>query len=79
MDKVLLKDLKMNSRAEVLRFLKKLWTEDGADCPFCGERLELLHKKAKKSNCDGQCKHCEKVFRTINLLDELNDQRDIYK
>ena len=74
MDRVFLKDLKMSSRAEVLTFLKMLWSGKPTECPFCGESLELLHSKAKKNNCDFKCPKCDKVFRTINLLDELNKQ-----
>ena len=74
MERVLLKELNMNSRNEVLVFLKKLWRQDGASCPMCGSELEMLHKKAKKSDCDWQCRSCDKVFRTLYLLDELNEQ-----
>ena len=74
MERVLLNDLNMNSRAEVLAFLKKLWQEEKTNCPMCGEELELLHKKAKKSDCEWQCRHCEKVFKTMYLLDELNEK-----
>ena len=74
MDRVRLQELKMNSRGEVLAFLKKLWKEEKADCPMCGEPLELLHKKVKKDDCDWQCKKCDKIFRTIHLLDELNEE-----
>ena len=74
MDRVTLNELKMGSREEVLRFLKSLWNQEKANCPMCGNELELLHKKAKKSNCDWQCKVCNKVFKTIHLLDELNEQ-----
>ena len=35
MEKVTLKELKMNSRAEVLAFLKKLWKEERVSCPIC--------------------------------------------
>ncbi len=72
MKKILLRELNMHSRKEVLVFLKKLWNEEGADCPVCGETLEMLHKKAKKSDCDWQCRNCDRVFRTIDLLTELN-------
>ena len=72
MDRVMLHELKMNSRDEALKFLKKLWNEESTACPMCGTELELLHKKAKKSNCDWQCKACNKIFKTIYLLDELN-------
>ena len=73
MDRVMLCELKMNSRDEILNFLKKLWNEECAYCPMCGTELELLHKKAKKSDCDWQCKSCNKIFKTIYLLDELNE------
>lgn len=74
MDRVTLNELKMGSREEVLRFLKSLWNQEKTSCPLCGNELELLHKKAKKSNCDWQCKVCNKTFKTIHLLDELNEQ-----
>ena len=45
-----------------------------AECPICGSELELLHKKAKKNNCDWQCKNCNKTYKTIHLLDEINEQ-----
>ena len=75
MDRVTLNELKMGSRQEVLRFLKSLWNQEKTNCPMCGNELELLHKKAKKSNCDWQCKVCNKTFKTIHLLDELNEQK----
>ena len=74
MERVFLKELKMDSRKEVLLFLKRLWKQEKTNCPFCGNELELLHKKAKKSTCDWQCRCCDKVFKTICLLDELNEQ-----
>ena len=74
MERVKLKELKMSSRDEVLKFLKKLWNEEETICPICGNELELLHKKAKKSDCYWQCKRCNKTFKTIILLDELNEQ-----
>jgi predicted RNA-binding Zn-ribbon protein involved in translation (DUF1610 family) len=74
MEKITLNELKMHSRKEILTFLKKLWNGDSAPCPLCGNALELLHKKAKKSDCDWQCKTCDKVFRTLDLLDELNEK-----
>lgn len=64
----------MNSRNDVLAFLKKLWRGKSAPCPICGNELELLHKKAKKSDCDWQCRQCGKVIRTLDLLNELNEQ-----
>lgn len=72
MERILLTELNMSGREEILGFLKKLWNQEGTDCPVCGSRLELLHKKAKKSNCDWQCKKCGKIYKTMYLLDELN-------
>lgn len=74
MQQIKLKELKMNSRAEAIAFLKKLWRSERVNCPICGNELEILHQKAKKSNCDWQCKHCEKTYKTINLLNETNEQ-----
>ncbi len=74
MERVRLAELKMNSRSEVLRFLKRLWSEEKCPCPLCGNELEPLHKGAKKDNCDWQCRACDKTFKTIHLLDELNEQ-----
>ena len=74
MDRVLLKELNMKTRNEVLIFLKKLWNEEETHCPICSDKLEALHKKAKRSNCDWQCKTCNKTYKTIYLLDELNEQ-----
>lgn len=74
MERVKLKELNMKSRNEAVAFLKKLWTQKETDCPICGDKLELLHKRAKKSSTDWQCKKCGKVYRTIHLLDELNEQ-----
>jgi len=74
MDKVSLKELNFRSRGEALSFLKSLWRRRETPCPVCGETLEPLHKKAKKSDCDWQCRHCGSVFRTIALLDQLNEQ-----
>ena len=74
MERVLLKELNMKSRDEAISFLKALWNQESANCPICGSRLELLHKKAKKSDCDWQCRNCEKTFKTLHLLDEINEQ-----
>lgn len=74
MEKVLLKELNMGSRKEAIAFLKRLWNEEKSNCPICGCELELLHKKAKKSSCDWQCKKCDKTYKTIHLLEELNEQ-----
>lgn len=74
METVKLQELPMKSRSEAVAFLKRLWKGEPTDCPFCGTELELLHKKSKNSDCDWQCKNCEKTFRTINLLMEINEQ-----
>ena len=74
MKRVMLKELKMESRNDVISFLKKLWNQEETNCPICGRELELLHKKSKKNDCDWQCKQCGKIFKTIYLLDELNEQ-----
>ena len=46
----------MSNRDEEVILLKKLWTSQAVICPKCGNaQLELLHKKAKKSDCDWRC------------------------
>lgn len=72
MKKTSLKELNFASREEALVFLKKLWSGEGAACPICGSELEPLHGKAKKSDCEWQCRKCDRVFRTVNILYELN-------
>ena len=74
MKRTSLDELGFTSRRDALAFLKKLWSEQGAPCPICAGDLELLHKKAKKSNCDWQCRSCGRLYRTIALLDELNEK-----
>ena len=74
MERVMLSELEMESRADVIRFLKQLWRQEKTDCPICGTELELLHKKAKKNTCDWQCRACQKTYKTLHLLDELNDK-----
>ena len=74
MEQAKLSELNFTSRNEAIAFLKRLWTEEGDNCPICGNKLGLLHTKAKKSNCDWQCKNCNKVFKTIHLLDEVNEE-----
>lgn len=71
----MLKELGFHNRDEALSFLKKLWNQEVTACPICGNELELLHKKAKKSDCDWQCKNCNKTYKTMHLLDEINAQR----
>ncbi len=74
MENEVLKDLGMQDRNEVLVFLKKLWQEQPSTCPKCGGTLELLHKKAKKSNCDWKCPACGEVYKTLHILDKLNER-----
>lgn len=63
-----------NSRDEEVRLLKKLWTSQSVTCLKCGKaQLELLHKKAKKSDCDWKCPVCGEIYRTIRMLKELPD------
>ena len=65
----------MNSRDEEVKFLKRLWTSQATICPKCeGAGLEHLHKKAKKSDCDWKCPVCGEIYRTINILKELQDK-----
>ncbi len=77
MEKATLEDLGFPSRGEAAAFLKRLWREEPVPCPLCGQMLEPLHRKAKKSSCDWQCRTCGKVYRTIHLLDELNERMPI--
>ena len=74
MDKDLLNKLKMNSRDEAVSFLKSLWTETPQFCPLCGGKLDFLHKKAKKSNCDWICTVCGERYDTIKMLRQLNNE-----
>ena len=74
MERVLLCELGFKNRSVALAFLKTLWRQEKAECPICGKELELLHKKAKKSDCDWQCKNCNKTYKTIHLLNEINEQ-----
>lgn len=74
MERAILKELGFKSRNEALVFLRKLWRQEKTECPICGRELELLHKKSKKSECDWQCRECDKTYKTIHLLDEINQQ-----
>lgn len=73
MEKEVLIKYKMNSRDEVVSFLKSLWNEKPQACPLCDGRLDFLHKKAKKSNCDWVCTGCNERYDTIKILNELNE------
>lgn len=71
-ERAILNELGFKTRNEALDFLKRLWRQEIARCPICGSDLELLHTKAKKNNCDWQCRKCNKTYKTIYLLDEIN-------
>jgi len=74
MEKDILKQLKMENREEAVIFLKNLWSELPQPCPLCGGRLDFLHKKAKKSNCDWICTVCGERYDTIKILKQLNNE-----
>ena len=64
----------MGSRDTEVAFLKRLWRGDEVVCPKCGKgMLEHLHKKAKKSDCDWKCPCCGEIYRTINMLKDLQN------
>ncbi len=73
MEKEVLLKYKMNTRDDAVRFLKSMWSEKPQPCPLCGGRLDFLHKKAKKSNCDWKCTECGERYDTIKILRQLND------
>lgn len=73
MEKDILGKFRMNNRDEAIKFLKSLWCETPQPCPLCGEELDFLHKKAKKSNCDWICTACGERYDTIKILNELNE------
>jgi predicted RNA-binding Zn-ribbon protein involved in translation (DUF1610 family) len=63
------------TREENLSFLKRLWAERETPCPRCGAAaLVLLHRKAKRSNTEWKCPACGEIYRTIHMLDELNEK-----
>ena len=74
MERVTLSQLPFETREQTLTFLKQLWQQKPTACPLCGTPLRLLHPKAKKSADDWQCPRCDKTFRTLHLLYELNDR-----
>lgn len=73
MDRVKLSELHFSTRKEAIGFLKRLWDEVPTPCPFCGQLLEPLHKKAKKDDSDWQCRACDKAIKAMYLLEEIND------
>ena len=72
MERAGLGELGFSSRAEGAAFLKRLWRGEKTDCPLCGRELEPLHRKAKKSDCDWQCRACGKV-RTLDAHYRFED------
>ena len=74
MEKDVLIRLKMDSRDEVVKFLKSLWCETPQPCPLCVGRLDFLHKKAKKSNSDWICTVCGERFDAIKILKQINEE-----
>lgn len=73
MEKDVLKKYQMDSRDDAVRFLKSLWNETPQPCPLCEGKLDFLHKKAKKSNCDWICTICGERYNTIKILNQLNE------
>lgn len=74
MEKDILTKLKMDSREEAVKFLKDLWNETPQSCPLCDGKLDFLHKKAKKNNCDWICTVCGERYDTIKILNALNER-----
>ncbi len=73
MEQDVLRQFHMASREEALVFLKSLWNENPMPCALCGGRLDFLHKKAKKSNCDWKCLECGYIYKTMDILNALNE------
>lgn len=73
MEKDVLKKYQMDSRDDAVIFLKSLWNETPQPCPLCEGKLDFLHKKAKKSNCDWICTICGERYDTIKILNQLNE------
>jgi len=60
------------NRDSEVALLKRLWCGEAVICPKCAQaKLEHLHKKAKKSNCDWICPACGEIYRTIRMLRAL--------
>ena len=74
MEKDVLKKYQIDSRDDAVRFLKSLWNETPQPCPLCEGKLDFLHKKAKKSNCDWICLVCGERYDTIKILRQLNNE-----
>lgn len=74
MEKDVIQRYKAKDRNDVIRFLKSMWSDNPQACPMCKGKLDYLHKKAKKSNCDWICTSCGERFDTIKILNELNER-----
>ena len=74
MEKDVLNRFNMKNRDEAVAFLKSMWNETPAPCPYCGGELDFLHKKAKKNNSDWRCLKCGVRFDAIKILNELNEK-----
>lgn len=70
----ILEELNFKNRDDAVKFLKSLWDEAPQDCPICGGKLDYMHKKYKKSNCDWRCIGCGKIYKTISILDKINEK-----
>jgi len=63
------------NRDNEVNLLKSLWCEKAVICPACNKgKLQHLHKKAKKSNCDWKCTSCGEIFRTIKMFKDLPEE-----
>ncbi len=76
MERAKLSELEFSNRDEAIGFLKRLWNSDETACPICGTILIPLHKKAKKDSSDWQCKNCDKTYKAMYLLNEINEQME---
>lgn len=74
MESNVLQEFHFADRNAAVAFLKSLWAEQPQPCPLCGGVLDFLHKKAKKSNCDWICTRCGRQYKTISLLNRLNER-----
>jgi len=72
-EKDVLTKYQMSNRDEAISFLKNLWNETPKPCPLCKGKLDFLHKKAKKNNCDWICTACGERYDTIKILKQLNE------
>lgn len=73
MGKNVLVKFNMDHRDDMVKFLKSLWKEVPQPCPLCGGKIDYLHKKAKKSNCDWVCTACGERFDTIKIVEQVNE------